>query len=102
MGKNSVWFKDYFSMNIKYISWMHGIFTFSLMWLCQPQNLLGTLFANNLRFLAVLQQGMVSLLAIILWDIGNVYSSLSLTSKILINFHHIGLFVAVLLGPGWD
>ena len=99
--KDWEWYKNKVKSN-KYIWWMHGTFTFGLMWLCQPKNL-RTIFGsddkdNNLGLLAVMQHGMVSLLAIVLWDFGYVNSGISM---ILVNCHHVGLFLAILFGPGW-
>jgi hypothetical protein len=99
--KKSKWFKANFAMN-KYVWWAHGTLTFSILWICQPRNLGWLLGAETLdsTLSRVMQQVMVSLLAIILWDFGYVHSGF--TTMVLGNCHHLGAFLAFLFGPGWS
>jgi hypothetical protein len=98
--KNWKWFTTNMGFN-KYVFWLHGTLTFSFMWLCQPRNLM-SIFGDNLDLLAVLQCVMISLLAIVLWDFGHaMFWSENLQYIILVNLHHVGLFLAIMLGPGW-
>jgi len=98
--KHWKWFTSNMGFN-KYIFWLHGTLTFGLMWLCQPRNLT-MIFGDDLDSLAILQCGMISLLAIVLWDFGfGIFSEQNLPMFILINCHHIGLFLAMFFGPGW-
>lgn len=97
--KNWKWFAENFALN-KYVWWLHGTLTFGLMWLCQPQNLeefLGN--DKNLGLLAVVQHGITSLLALILWDFGYIIPS---WPQFLLGCHHAGLFLAMFFGPGWS
>lgn len=98
--KNWEWFTSYISFNI-YLFFLHGMLTFGLMWLCQPRNLT-MIFGDDLDSLAILQCGMISLLAIVLWDFGVVRPfEKNLPIFILLNCHHIGPFLAMFFGAGW-
>jgi len=101
--KHWKWFKSKFNAygHNKYLWRLHGAFVFGLMWSSQPRNLEMLFGGSNPELLAIVQFGMVSLLAIILWDFGYMDTDNSWTTWIQINCHHVGLFLAILFGPGW-
>lgn len=100
--KNSEPFKKHFCFN-KYVFWAHGILTFTVLWVCEPRNLGSLLEYASIGLDSSLarwfQQALLSLLAVVLWDFGYVHSGIS---QVLLNCHHIGAFLPVVLGQGWD
>jgi hypothetical protein len=103
--KDSEWFKTKMDYYNKYVFWAHGILTFGILWVCEPRNLepiLGTIgVALDSSLARWVQQVLVSFLAIVLWDFGQVVSS-ELRIRLLINCHHIGAFLPVIVAPGWS
>jgi len=83
--------------NIKYVFWAHGLMTFSFMYLLEPRNLV--LLGLSPEATVVTKYALQSLLALTLWDMGHVWS-MDIMTIVLIDMHHIGLFVALFFGFG--
>lgn len=86
----------------KELFWAHGIATFSVMYVVQPTNLasMGRYFGARMTGLIMAKYTLLSMLVALLWD-GLFFRKMGLKELVLLNCHHIGLFLAVGLGRGW-
>jgi hypothetical protein len=108
--KRLEFFKNIFKAHGKYVWWLHGTLTFTLMYCSQPSTLLwlvGRVYElfpldnDPLGTMTLLKYSFTSLLAVILWDFG-YYTDMGGSMFLAITAHHSGLFLAMFLGPGWD
>lgn len=86
----------------KELFWAHGAATFSVMYLVQPTNLtsMGRYFGARMARLIMAKYMLLSMLIALLWD-GLYFRKMDLKGLVLLNCHHIGLFLAIGLGRGW-
>jgi len=90
--------------SFKQISWLHGLVTFSIMSIVQPNNLrslAASLGITGDAGISAMKFSLQSVLAFILWDllIKQPYAGKMIVA---INCHHLGLFLAMYFGNGWD